>query len=1403
MSHSGIFFQQLFEASPHPYLILRADNSYTIVAVNDYYLAATGIQRDIVIGKPLFDVFPDNPRDASVSGVSDLHISLDSVVRYAQTDIMGVQKYDIPLRDGSDGFEVKYWSPVNVPIFGKEGNVEYIIHHVEDVTDFVLLKEANRTVGQSSDLKTNRLEAEVLKRANEVKDANRMIKAREKEVAALNDKLKELDRLKTEFFSNISHEFRTPLTLMIAPVEELLSNRQKIEPDRFSADIEIIHRNALRLLKLVNTLLDFSRIEAGRVRAAYEATDLSALTADLASNFSSASELANVQLVVDCPPLPEWVEIDREMWEKIVLNLLSNAFKFTHNGSITVSTRSENNKAVLRVQDTGIGIEEEELPKLFERFYRVENSQGRSYEGTGIGLSLVQELVKLQGGSIEVTSKVGAGTTFTVFMPLEMRETDSDSKPAKRIDNGTDNKPLHAQTYLVEAARWNSDNKISEIQQLNANTKGHVIIADDNADMREFIGRLLRDAGYSVSLAMDGEDAWEMCQKSLPDLVISDVMMPRLNGFEFLKKIRSAEYTYSLPIILLSARAGEIDKAEGLTSGADDYLSKPFHSGELIARVDGAVKLGRYRKQAHEQLLSQTNHIAKIGGWSLDVATMKGEWTDELIRIHDLPVGETIDVSKGFDFYAPQSRPIIEKAVQDVITDGKSYDLQLEIITAIGSHKWVRTVGSPVIQDGKVVRVQGVMQDITLQKMDEIERNRSNALLNTIINSTPDAIFVKDIEGKYLLFNHGASEMTGKSEEEAIGNSDEAIFTPEGAKNIREIEQNIVKEGVIKSQEEFATTLTGDDKVFWATKGPIYTEDGSLLGIFGISRDITERKQNELQLLKHKIIFENIAEGVYAVDADNRCTNINAAALNLLGLQEQEVLGNFPHDVFHYKHHHGGPYLIEECPIYHAVMRGTITRLEEFFIHKDGSIFPVSVTVSPIVKGDNVIGSVITFEDITQQKADQEKILIEKERFDHLAHYDELTELPNRLSLNEFMENKLSENSKLAYMFLDLDGFKEINDSYGHGFGDKLLIEVTHLLQETFPSDSFIVRSGGDEFVIVVPCHGDKNLINTAMAQLSGMFNDPFSIDEKEVYITASIGIAMYPEDAQSTEELLQCADAAMYNAKNMGKNTFSFYNSGLTERVRYRMRITTDLKKALSNHELELYFQPQVDPKSGLIIGFESLLRWFSPQGAISPSDFIPIAEESGLILEIGEFVISESFKTAKRWADANLLKGRIAVNIAAHQFVHTDFIAILERILDETACRPEWIELEITERSILTNPEKVIHILDQLRNKGFHVSIDDFGTGYSSLSYLKNLPIDKLKIDISFVRNIMHEPKNQTIVKAIIALAKGLDMEVLAEGVESFDEMEFLRMNDVDSIQGYYYYKPVSREVLEELLL
>jgi diguanylate cyclase (GGDEF)-like protein len=402
------------------------------------------------------------------------------------------------------------------------------------------------------------------------------------------------------------------------------------------------------------------------------------------------------------------------------------------------------------------------------------------------------------------------------------------------------------------------------------------------------------------------------------------------------------------------------------------------------------------------------------------------------------------------------------------------------------------------------------------------------------------------------------------------------------------------------------------------------------------------------------------------------------------------------------------------------------------------------------------------------------------------------------------MEIKTYQKEKhpFALIFLDLDGFKEINDSYGHRFGDELLILVTQLLTSIFPQDTFIARTGGDEFVMLLSCEKDKNEIHRIMQHLIDTLNHPFHIDDIDIYITASIGIAMYPSDAENTEELLQKSDAAMYNAKKMGKNTYSFYHSQFTENALQRTTLSTQLKKALQNNELKLYFQPQVDAHTNNIIGAEVLLRWPTPEGMISPSIFIPIAEESGLILEVGEFVLKEGCQIAAKWSKEGLLHGRIAINVSARQLSHIDFITTLDRIIHETQCDPKRIELEITETSILENPNKMISLLSLIKSKGFNISIDDFGTGYSSLSYLKNLPIDKLKIDQSFVRNVTHEPKNQTIVKTIIALSQGLNMSVLAEGVETKDEFEFLQQHGVDSIQGFYYYKPMPPEELEALL-
>ena len=424
--------------------------------------------------------------------------------------------------------------------------------------------------------------------------------------------LAELDRAKTLFFSNISHEFRTPLTLMLGPLEETLS-RGKLPPHEM-AQLNMVHRNGLRLLKLVNTLLDFTRIEAGRVQVVYEPTDLASLTTDLASVFRSAIERAGMRLHVDCPALPQPVFIDRDMWEKIVLNLLSNAFKYTLQGEIAVELKPSGDHVELSVRDTGAGIAFEELPRIFERFYRTHTSHARTNEGTGIGLAYVQELVKLHGGSITVQSSPGAGSTFTVSIPFGQAHLPADRIKAARLQVST---ALGAEPFVEEALRWLPDQQLPDsgpdyrafldlqgvsrpsttLDKSSAPPIPRILLADDNADMRDYVRRLLRE-NYEVETVADGEAALASARRDPPQLVLADVMMPGLDGFGLLQHLRRDEALKNIPVILISARAGEESRIEGLQSGADDYLVKPFSGRELSARVASHLAMARIRHAA-------------------------------------------------------------------------------------------------------------------------------------------------------------------------------------------------------------------------------------------------------------------------------------------------------------------------------------------------------------------------------------------------------------------------------------------------------------------------------------------------------------------------------------------------------------------------------------------------------------------------------------------------------------------------------------------------------------------------------------------------------------------------------------------------------------------------------------
>ena len=429
------------------------------------------------------------------------------------------------------------------------------------------------------------------------------------------ESLAELDRAKTAFFSNVSHEFRTPLTLLLGPVADVLGELDGPFSGAQRESLEIAYRNGLRLQKLVNTLLDFSRIEAGRVQASFEPTDLASLTSELASNFRSACERAGIKLIVDCPDLGELVYVDPDMWEKIVLNLISNAFKFTLRGRIEVRLHKSGEQVELTVRDTGVGIPADDLPKVFERFHRVEVSHGRTQEGSGIGLALVRELVRLHGGAVSVESAPARGSLFTVSLPRGKEHLPQERINAARTLTSTS---LGAAPFVDEALRWLPDAPRVEtepsfvtthapVREVVDEKRFHVLLVDDNADMRDYVTRLLADR-YHVLAVADGEAAWKAVEEHVPDLVLSDVMMPVIDGFELLRRIRANSQTREIPVVLLSARAGEESRIEGLEASADDYIVKPFSARELLATVDAHLKtvnIRRERLRLIEQLREQ------------------------------------------------------------------------------------------------------------------------------------------------------------------------------------------------------------------------------------------------------------------------------------------------------------------------------------------------------------------------------------------------------------------------------------------------------------------------------------------------------------------------------------------------------------------------------------------------------------------------------------------------------------------------------------------------------------------------------------------------------------------------------------------------------------------------------
>jgi diguanylate cyclase (GGDEF)-like protein/PAS domain S-box-containing protein len=553
---------------------------------------------------------------------------------------------------------------------------------------------------------------------------------------------------------------------------------------------------------------------------------------------------------------------------------------------------------------------------------------------------------------------------------------------------------------------------------------------------------------------------------------------------------------------------------------------------------------------------------------------------------------------------------------------------------------------------------------------------------------------------------------------------------------------------------------------------------------------------------RDEMILSSAGEGILGLDLEGKATFVNPAAAKMLGYGVDELIGQSMHDLLHHTKTDSGGDLNDNCAIYLTVAEGKAQHVtDEVLWRKDGTNFPVEYISTPLHENEMVAGSVIVIKDITERKAHAAVL-------EYRANHDTLTNLPNRTFLSHHLSEVITRafwhKRVVAVLFLDLDNFKKINDTLGHDFGDILLVEVGERLTNCLRDGDIVARLGGDEFVVVLADIAKITDLSLIAQKVLDTLSKPFEINRTELFITTSIGISAFPNDGENAEILLKNADTAMYRAKEKGKNQFEMFSAAMSGRFHERLAVETDLHRAIERGDFLLHYQPQVDLKTGQMIATEALLRW-NRNGLkmTSPLDFIPLAEETGLIVPIGEWVLRTAAKQNKAWHDSGISPIRVAINLSARQFQQKNLLEIIHRVLNETGLNPHFLELELTESILMQNEKETIDLLNELHKAGVRLSIDDFGTGYSSLSYLQRFPISALKIDKSFIQDIPTNQGNGAIVRSIITLGHSLQLKVIAEGVETKAQLEFLRANHCDEIQGYIFSRPLPADDLGKFLI
>ena len=933
-----------------------------------------------------------------------------------------------------------------------------------------------------------------------------------------------------------------------------------------------------------------------------------------------------------------------------------------------------------------------------------------------------------------------------------------------------------------------------------------LLFVEDEAEAREMLIRMLamNYPGLKLLVGENGQAGLELFRQFRPEIVMTDINMPVMNGIAMSREIRAIEP--EAVIVAVTAHSDTSYLLSAIEIGIHHYVLKPVNYSELFAVLDRILEKILLRRLVVEQLerirrreqqLAEAQKLTHLGSWEWEMASGHTVWSDEMYRILGLEP-ETCAASYGsfLERVHPADREAFQNEVQLALdrrqTAGSHY---FRIVRPDGTVRIVRgQLEQHLDQTGRPASMIGTCHDVTEQKWAEAALRASEQRFSKIFQATPDLLSITSRkDGSFLEVNDAFLRALGYRRDEVIGRSCSELGVWADQREHAELIRLLEEQGEVRDFEVRFKGKNGREVLGLVSAEPM--EMNGNLYVLTLFKDINERKRLEEDRARLAAIVEFSDDAIMATDVEGVITSWNAGAEKIFGYAAKEMRGR------HISVLTQSGRQTEISRLQQSVRHEEqVTHFDTMHSRKDGRQIYVSLTMSPIKNSDgHIVGTSCIARDVTERTMMEETIK-------HQAQHDTLTDLPNRKLFMDFLALELAQARRnrryLAVLFLDLDHFKQINDTLGHAAGDLLLQAVAQRLKRCVRESDTVARIGGDEFNVLMPDLTQRDDVGTVVRKIMGVFQSPFLLENVEINATTSVGISMFPADGDSCEELVSKADSAMYVAKQSSGNSYQFYNADINARTLQRQKMERLLREAVQNGELELLFQPQVRLDTREIVGAEALLRWRHPEeGLLLPRQFMEVAEETGAIVQIGEWVLRSACGQMKKWHDLGC-RFPVTVNLSNREFQQPNLFEMTARTLQEAGLPPQALELDVTEKAIVDNLEFSIRNMHRLSELGVSFAVDDFGVGASCLQSIRHLPIGKLKIDRSFIKNIVTQPDDLAVVSAVICMSHNLKMKANAVGVESEQQLTLIRSYGCDEAQGNLIGRPLPPREFERLL-